>query len=1025
MFRKSKGIIFQRMVETLLPATVIVCLSISGCNPKSTSIRYTVAGKPWKEEIMNNKRQKARSDVQPTAPNHFSLGNHRALIRVTSKGAVAYLDLEWRRHDKGFDKTRFIIINTKSQDTIKNIYRLEVNNEHCKILFGPVIAGEYYFYYLPFEIQGGWGGYGKDYLPCEPLADREWVSKNNIQEGQSSDFVVAKCIEIQARTEFDSFYPMEVIATEKEKKILIASNKKCKFLLFPEDRKYPIRMLDNIPQKWILNPLTSRFEGVAGKNEYYVFQIGLWALENLGEIKVEFNPLKGERFIIPITSMTCFNTGGIDPSGKAFSKTVNVSEGRVQPLWIGLDLPESIPSGIYKGVFKVHVRNGEPKEIGIIIKVNSDFFADRGDGEPWRHSRLRWLNSTIGIDDNPVFPYEPIKISGNKLTLTDKEINFNEYGMPSSINVLGEEVLVSPVQFTIETASGKMQFRTEETKVLKETKNTVSKEVTQRNGIINILTHSEVESDGWMRYYFDINAVQDIDISDIRLEIPYSKENSVYLSGMDLYGVETPDNHNAKWDPLYDAFWIGSTKAGLYCELRGATYCGPLLYYQPIRDFYKPAPPESWNNSGKGGFRICSNHGQHNAIIYSGGRRLKKGDSLNFECAFIITPVKRLDTHHQFTNRYFQNQYHPEPTDNDAALGVKVVNLHHANEFNPNINYPYIATREMKGYVDRCHAKGIKTKIYYTTRELTNFTTELWALRSLGNEILTGGDGGGYPWLREHLADNYTPQWYQYLDDSRDADAAVLTSVGMTRWYNYYIEGLHWLVKNIGIDGLYIDAAAYDREIVKRIRKAMAEVKEGCLLDLHEGHNCILRYMEFFPYLDKIWIGEGINYDKVNPVDWLVSISGIPYGLMSDMLQLGGNPWRGMVYGTTTRYGWTTDGVFCDPTNIWKVWDDFEIANSKMVGYWDDKPVITASDKKVLATAYLKDKEMLISLASWENEATSVKLNIDFRKTGIDPDRIKIIAPAVKDFQEGREFNPDEPIPVEPAKGWLLIVREQ
>ena len=41
-------------------------------------------------------------------------------------------------------------------------------------------------------------------------------------------------------------------------------------------------------------------------------------------------------------------------------------------------------------------------------------------------------------------------------------------------------------------------------------------------------------------------------------------------------------------------------------------------------------------------------------------------------------------------------------------------------------------------------AHGKKVKIYYTVRELTSRLPELWALRSLGDEVLAGGPGGGF-----------------------------------------------------------------------------------------------------------------------------------------------------------------------------------------------------------------------------------------------------------------------------------------
>ena len=149
-----------------------------------------------------------------------------------------------------------------------------------------------------------------------------------------------------------------------------------------------------------------------------------------------------------------------------------------------------------------------------------------------------------------------------------------------------------------------------------------------------------------------------------------------------------------------------------------------------------------------------------------------------------------------------------------------------------------------------------------------------------------------------------------------------------------------------------------------------------------------------------------------------------------------------MVYGMTNRLGWITDGVYCDPTNVWEVWDKFGISDSKMVGYWDEKPVVSTSNNDVYATAYIKNNEtpisippvsgdkknnnkMLISLGNWSNENVSVKLNIDFSLTDLDPNKVVIKAPYIKNFQPERIFQLHEEIPVEHKKGWLLIVEEQ
>lgn len=970
------------------------------------------------------------------------LGNHRAIIQVPATSSAAYLNLEWRRHDKDVDKRRFVIINAASKDTVSNIFRITVNNERCELVFGPVNAGKYYIYYLPSKPQAQEGYYVNDYLPPEPEADKAWVRKNAIGHKSSASYTKVVCTEIQSRTAFDSFYPMEVTANEAEKKKLRSLGNR-NFLLFAEDRKHPIRMLDNIPQRWASRTPKEGFTGKASRNEYYTFQVGLWALLSVEDVSVEFSPLKGKAYTLPARALTCFNTGGTDASGKPFTKVLRVPGTMVQPLWIGVNLPADIPAGTYIGKLTVITKNAGSKELPIEISVNSQTLADRGDSETWRHSRLRWLNSTAGIDEQPVLPYQPIQALNNGgIELTGKEVLFASNGLPSSIRVYGEEVLAAPVTFSILTQAGEVRFANTNADRPKIVAGVMTKSVQQRASALNLTTQTVIEADGWMKYSFEIEALIDLDLADVRLEIPYRKEISTYMMGMGLPGTETPGTRDSKWDGPYtsflakenpnglrfdngadlnygpyDSFWLGSPKAGLHCELRGAPYTGSLL-----REF-KPGPPPNWHNGGKGGFSIRTIEKQQDAIAYSGERKLKKGERLSFECTFIITPVKKLDTRLQFTERYFQSTPDPNPGEKDLAKGIRVINVHHANTYNPYINYPFLAVKEMKGFVNKWHDKGMKVKIYNSVTGVSNYATEIWALRSLGTEILKEGKGGGAPWLREHLLENYTTFWYQPLANG-DIDASVYLSAQSSRWYNYYIEGLKWLVKNVGIDGIYLDDVAYGRDMIKRIRKVVSQDRPDFLMDLHSHRwysgGPALQYAEFYPYINKLWFGEEFHYNEMPAANWMVETSGIPFGVMGDMLQDGGNPWRGMLYGMSSRLGWTGD-----PSAIWGLWDNFGIADSKMVGYWDDQPVVTTNNSDVLATAYLNNnKKVLISVASWAKQTVSVSLNIDFKRLGLDPGKVIITAPELKNIQPGRQFKPGEPIAVDPMKGWLFLIDE-
>lgn len=131
-------------------------------------------------------------------------------------------------------------------------------------------------------------------------------------------------------------------------------------------------------------------------------------------------------------------------------------------------------------------------------------------------------------------------------------------------------------------------------------------------------------------------------------------------------------------------------------------------------------------------------------------------------------------------------------------------------------------------------------------------------------------------------------------------NAAVINS-GVSCWHNYYIEGLNWLVEHVGINGLYIDDVAFVRITMKRVRKILDRGQPEALIDLHSANqfnvcdgfaNSANLYLEHFPYINRLWFGEFFDYNA-SPDFWMVEMAGIPFGVMGEMLQDGGNPWRG------------------------------------------------------------------------------------------------------------------------------------
>ena len=172
--------------------------------------------------------------------------------------------------------------------------------------------------------------------------------------------------------------------------------------------------------------------------------------------------------------------------------------------------------------------------------------------------------------------------------------------------------------------------------------------------------------------------------------------------------------------------------------------------------------------------------------------------------------------------------------------------------------------------------------------------------------------------------------------------------------------------------------------------------------------------------MNRLWFGESFDYDAMSPAQWLVECSGIPFGLMGDMLQGGGNRWRGMLFGMTARLPSSN----ADPRPVWQVWDEFGIDQTRLLGWWEKDCPVHTDREEVLATAYVKAGKTLVALASWAPEKTQVHLQVDWQTLGLDASKARLVAPEIKDFQPAKTWRLDEPIAVEPKRGWLIYVVE-
>ncbi len=911
---------------------------------------------------------------------------------------------------------------------------LENNREYGDIVFQAEQPGEYAVYYMPYRAQRRTGPpYPVEYVAPQETASREWLAKIGANRTPPA-LPTAQVVRFDAQSDFHRFDPMEVIATADEVAGLLEAHSDAAYLVFPEDRKYPIRMTDDLPQRWIQSGPRSEFAGEARPGEFYVFQLGLFAArESLDGVTVEFSELKSDDgAAIPASALRSFNTGGTDWLGNSFTKRLAVEKGKVQALWCGVDFPEAIAAGTYRGTATVAAAGVPSTKVDVAITIAGDPISEHGDNDLWRLARLRWLDSTIGIDDDVTAPYTPLVVEGETIACLGRRISIDaQTGLPTAIestfpmtvdstDAPPKPILAAPMRFVVETAAGELQWEGGDTTFLGKTPGNVTWESTSTAGGLSLHCWAKMEFDGYVNYRLTLTATKDIDLSDTRLDIPYSAGSAKYIMGLGCPGGYRPERWEWKWDiaKANNFLWLGDVNAGMQLKLKGPNYRWSVY---TLEDCGLPA---AWDNDGRGGCTV-EEVGDDTVLAKarSGPATLKAGEKREYWFGILPTPLKVLDKRH-WSWRYFHNTGVPD-LDEVAKQGVTVVNIHQAARLNPYINYPFLQTEELSQYVKQGHEKGLKVKVYYTVRELSNFCAELFPCRSLGREIFTGGPGGGSTWLREHLVSDYDPAWHDPI--GRHVDASISTS-GLSRWHNYYLEGLRWLIEHVEIDGLYLDGIGYDRDIMQRVRKVMDQARHGCLIDFHCGNhfpfrdlriNNACQFMELFPYIDSLWFGEGFSYDA--PPDlWLVEISGIPYGLFGEMLGGHVNPWRGMLYGMTGRLGWGAS-----PVSTWKLWDDFGIAEAKMVGYWvPECPVKTGRDD-VLATAYVRKGRTLVVVASWAPTVEECKLAIDWESLGIDPRKATLYAPPIEGVQPAALFKSDEPFPVFPGRGWMLGIDEE
>ncbi|MEO8221927.1 MAG: glycoside hydrolase domain-containing protein [Specibacter sp.] len=987
-------------------------------------------------------------------------GNHRIVVTVAAlpPGCRAVTaTLPWRRQDPTPADVDVIVVSAATGTRVRNVVTGERNRAHGTFTFEPIDgAGDYFFYYLPYSMAGHAHYPQAQYLPARPTADPAWVGAVSpgvfwAEQGLSaSDAPSAAAIRYEAASEWDTFAPMNFIATDAELAALHAAHAGAPFMLFAQDRRHAISLKDAIPAHWaIAGPAAvagaaRRPESLvvlAQPGEDYVIQLGLYACADLADVTVTV----AARADGASVAARCINTAGVDRLGRPFSKTLAVADGAVQALFVVVPVPASAAGSALEAVITVATSAGTaelPVRLDVALDAEPDIAAG-GFGDPRELRRLAWLDSTLAQDDELVAPFTAVSLdeSSRTLSIMGRTVELAPNGLPaqlgstftSAVTALdgpARSLLLEPLGLLPEPVQGPAAWEFSSLAFTTHGPARVAWECswTSADTPLRVTVEGQLEADGAAEFAVRLSVPDGagpVELNNVALTVSLDPAAVPYAMGLGVPGGTRPERIDWMWEVAtrnQDSLWLGDTNIGVQLALRDDNYERPLN-----TNFYREKPliaPQSWANPGAdtAGAGVTLGAGRsangRDAVVleaFSGGRTMAPGESLNYGFRLLLTPFKPIDPARQLRNRYFHDQ---GSVADIAATGASVINIHHATALAPFINDPLLHADALAAYTAQAHAAGLKVKVYDTVRELTGHSPELLAMLSLGQEIFSDGPGKGHIWPQEHAGAHYVSAWYAPNVD----DIAVVTA-GESRLQNWYIRGLEELVRRTGLDGIYLDDIAYDRHAMKRVRKVLARRCEDPEIDIHSANqfndkdgfaSSANMYMEQLPYTDRLWLGEYFDYDNTDPAYWLVEVSGIPFGLMGEMLEGGGNPWRGLVFGMTGR------APRVDNRALWSFWAGHGLANAPMVGHWAVDVPVRSSHPEVLATSWLTPSGLVTALASWAPEPVSVTL--EFAPEFAHLATAAAVAPFVDGFQDAATFAPGTAITVTPRRGVVLVV---
>ncbi len=630
----------------------------------------------------------------------------------------------------------------------------------------PSFATDYALYYMPYTRSGRPTGLSltAHYSPLQKTANASWRAATGLSDAViasgsfKTKFPEAQCtVAKDSRTEFDAFDAvMEVPASAASISKLMAAHPDTQVFFFPGNRSQQVRMADELPQQWATVGPGSGLSGTAQRGEHFALQAGLWSPRH--SLKIKPSDIHWSDFMpsgaaagasagtaakpIPASSVTCYNTGGVDYRGQSFNQSYALSNNTVGALWFGIDVPADAAAGFYTAKITVTVNSNESTTADFsqttvltvsLTVASGPAIVNAGADDAWRMARLSWLNSRLGIDRNTTSDglkkmdslvlktaagsaSKAVMGGGRSITIGPSAAG-KEFEIVRAIGVSKVDVLAEPITFAVDGIS----WKAASSPSLLQSDNmtaTLSSVASSADNQLRLNATVVVSYDGFVDLSVSLlhSGSQPLKLANTSMSVLVSAAASKFFMGIGQEGhnrsAHYPDGVDWKWAENKggeNQLWTGSTTAGLRLKLKGDEFD----WESPLH--MQSAPPLSWGGDDHGGSvsAMPTEAGGLLVSAWSGAVTLQPSTPLTYKFDLLVTPVKTLDTARHFRrDRYYQYGYNGHADCNAiAALGVKVLNLHQGVDLNPYINYPFehAAMEKQSNFSRWCKSLGVES----------------------------------------------------------------------------------------------------------------------------------------------------------------------------------------------------------------------------------------------------------------------------------------------------------------------------